>query len=171
VIIIKKEAKMALIVFVLLVVAVVPIYLYIRQNAGTEGVIQVTGAVNNPANVTVSELKTFPSVTLQVTLTSSSSPQENGIFNYTGATVRDILEQADALESATSVYVQASDGYGTTLSFQEIMQNEKTILAYEKDGEPLKPFTEGGEGPVRLVIATDEYAQRWIKSVTVIEVS
>jgi DMSO/TMAO reductase YedYZ molybdopterin-dependent catalytic subunit len=168
---VKKATKLAVIFVVLLAIAAVPLYFYMRQNAGSEGTIQVKGAVNNPANITVSELKTFPPVTVQVTLTSSSSPQENGVFNYTGVPVRSLLEQADAFENAASVYVQASDGYGTTLPLQEVMQNEETILAYEKDGEPLEPITEGGEGPVRLVIATDEFAQRWIKSVAVIEVS
>jgi DMSO/TMAO reductase YedYZ molybdopterin-dependent catalytic subunit len=166
----KKETKLVAIAVVLLVIVAVPIYFYIRQNAGTEGTLQLTGAVNNQVNVTVGELKTFPQSTLQVTLTSSSNIEENGVFNYTGVAVRDILEQAGVTENTTSVYLQASDGYGATLSFQEVMQNENIILAYEKNGEPMKHLTEGGEGPIRLVIATDEYAQRWIKSVTVIEI-
>ncbi len=166
----NKGTKIALIAFALLITVTVPVYFYMRQNAGQEGIIQVKGTVNNPANVTFSELKTLPSVTVQVTLTSSSSPSENGVFNYTGVPVRDLIEQTGAVENATSVYVQASDGYGITIPMQEIMQNEKALLAYEKDGEPLKTLAEGGEGPVRFVIATDEFAQRWIKSVAVIEV-
>lgn len=166
----QKTTKIAVTAFVLLVIVAVPFYFYMRQNAGTEGSLQLTGAVNNPVNITVSELKTFPQSTLQVTLTSSSNIEDNGIFNYTGIPVRDILEQADVAENATSVYIQAADGYGTTLTLQEVMQNENIILAYEKDGEPMKSLTEGGEGPIRLVIATDEYAQRWIKCVTVIKI-
>jgi len=168
---VKKATQIAVLVFVLLAIVAVPLYLYMRQHAGQEGMIQVKGAVNNPANVTVGELKRFPSVTIQVTLTSSSKPEENGSFDYTGVPLREILEQADVVDSATSVYVQASDGFGTTLPLQEVMQNEQMILAYAKDGEPLKPLTEGGEGLVRLVIATDEFAQRWIRDVTVIAVS
>jgi DMSO/TMAO reductase YedYZ molybdopterin-dependent catalytic subunit len=166
----KKGTKIVIIAFALLVTITVPLYFYMRQNSAPEGTIQVKGAVNNPANVTFSELKMLPSITVQVTLTSSSSPAENGIFNYTGVPLRDLIEQAGAAENATSVYVQASDGYGVTIPLQEVRQNEKTLLAYAKDGEPLQPLTEGGEGPVRLVIATDEFAQRWIKSVAVIEV-
>jgi DMSO/TMAO reductase YedYZ molybdopterin-dependent catalytic subunit len=169
---VRKNSKIAVIVFVLLLVVTVPIYFYIRQNAGTEGSIEFRGTVSNPVNVTVSELKTFSSVTLQVKLTSSSSPKENGVFDYTGVPLRVLLEHAGVFENATSVYVQASDGYATTLTLQKVMEeNENLILAYEKDGIALEPLTEGGEGPVRLVIATDEYAQMWIKSVTVIEVS
>jgi DMSO/TMAO reductase YedYZ molybdopterin-dependent catalytic subunit len=167
----KNGTKIAIIAFALLVTITAPLYFYMRQNAAPEGTIQVKGAVNNPANVTFSELKMLPSITVQVTLTSSSNPSENGVFNYTGVPLRSLLEQADATENATSVYVQASDGYGTTIPLQEIMENENAILAYEKDSELLRPLTEGGEGPIRLVIATDEFAQRWIKSVAVIEVS
>ena len=140
----KKSTKISVIAFVVLILVAVPIYFYMRQNAGPEDAIQVKGAVNNPVNVTVSELRTFSSVTVQVTLTSSSKPEDNGVFSYTGVPIRDLLEQANLLEHASSVYVQASDGYGITLSLQEVMQNQHLIIAYEREGKPLEPQTEGG---------------------------
>ncbi|MCW4022572.1 MAG: molybdopterin-dependent oxidoreductase [Candidatus Bathyarchaeota archaeon] len=148
----------------------VPVYFYTHQNLGPEGTLQLTGTTGNPVNVTVSELKTFPSVTIQVTLTSSSKPQDNGIFNYTGVTLRDILEQTYAVESAKSVYVQAVDGYGTTLTIAEAM-DQNTIIAYAKDGVELMSLQNGGEGPARLIIGGDKYAQRWVKGVVAITVS
>jgi DMSO/TMAO reductase YedYZ molybdopterin-dependent catalytic subunit len=167
----KKETKITIIVFVLLIAIAVPAYFYMRQNAGPEGIIQVKGAVNNPANVTFSELKAFTPLNVTVTVSSSSHPEDSGVFNYKGASLRSLLEQAHAFENATSVFVQAADGYGTTLPLQEVMQNEKIILAYEKDGASIKSLTEGGEGPIRLIIATDQFAQRWIRDVAAIEVS
>ena len=167
----KKATKVAAIAFTLLIIAVVPVYFYMRQNAGTEGTIQIKGAVGNPSNFTYSQLEAFSPVTVQVTLSSSSRPEDNGNFTYTGVALKALLEQAQISANATSVFVQAADGYGITLPIEEVMQNEKAVLVYKKDGAPLKALSEGGEGPIRLVIATDEFAQRWVRGVTIIEVS
>ena len=165
-----KTNKIAIIALVIIIAVTVPVYLGMRQNSGTEGIVQIKGAVSNTVNFTYSELEAFSPVTVQVKLVSSSHAADNGDFNYKGATLKDLLEQAQISANATSVYVQASDGYGTTISIEEA-QNEKTILAYQKNGEALTSISSGGEGPVRLILGADQYAQKWIRDVSVIEVS
>jgi DMSO/TMAO reductase YedYZ molybdopterin-dependent catalytic subunit len=165
----KKATKVALIAFTLLLIAVVPVYFYVRQNAGTEGSLQIKGAVDNPGNFTYSQLEAFSPVTLQVSLSSSSHAADNGVFNYTGVALGLLLEQAHVSANATSVYIQAADGYGTAIPIQDA-QNASTILAYLKDGAPLTALSAGGEGPIRLIISNDEFAQRWVRGVSVIEV-
>ena len=49
--------------------------------------------------------------------------------------------------------------------------SQKTIIAYQKDGAPLTPLKNGGEGPLRLIVGTDQYAQRWVRGVVSIQVS
>lgn len=166
----KKTTKIAILTFVVLIIATIPIYLYIRQSAGPEDALQIKGAVSNPANMTYSYLKNLTPVTVQVTLTSSKTPADNGVFNFTGVALSNLLEQAHIDENASSVYVQAVDGYGITVPIEDILHNGQAIIAYERNGEPLQSITEGGEGPFRLIIGTDEYAQRWIRGVAVIEV-
>ncbi len=165
----KKANKIALTAIVIVVAITIPVYFYMRQNAGTEGSIQIKGAVSNPRSFTYSQLKTFSPVTVQVTLTSSSNPADNGVFNYTGVPLKILLEQAQASANAISVYVQAADGYGTTISIEDAM-NQNTIIAYARDGSPLTDLKNGGEGPLRLIIGDDQYAQRWIKGVASIEI-
>ena len=165
----KKATKAAIIAFALLIIAVVPVYFYMRQNAGTEGSIQIKGAVSNPGNFTYSQLEAFSPVNVQVTLSSSSHAADNGNFTYTGVSLKVLLEQAHVSANATSVYIQAADGYGTTIPIQDA-QNANTILAYQKDGTPLTALSAGGEGPIRLIIGNDEFAQRWVRGVSVIEV-
>jgi len=167
---VKKTNKITLIAIVIIVAITVPVYFYMRQNAGTEGSIRIKGAVSNPGNFTYSQLKAFSPVTVQVTLTSSSHAADNGVFNYTGVPLKVLLEQAQISANATSVYVQAIDGYGTTIPIQDAM-DQNTILAYAKDGSPLTDLKNGGEGPVRLIIGNDQYAQRWIKNVASIEIT
>jgi DMSO/TMAO reductase YedYZ molybdopterin-dependent catalytic subunit len=167
---VKKANKIALIAIAIIVAITVPVYFYMRQSAGTEGSIQIKGAVSNPGNFTYSQLEAFSPVTVQVTLTSSSHAADNGVFNYTGVSLKVLLEQTQISADAASVYVQAADGYGTTILIQDAM-NQNTIIAYAKDGSPLIDLKNGGEGPMRLIIGNDQYAQRWIKDVVSIEIT
>ncbi len=167
----KRTSKIVLAVFVALVIAVVPLYYYTRPPAASEeAAIQVWGAVSNPANITMAQLKEYAPTTIEVTLTSSSRPQDNGVFAYTGVMLKTLLENAQTSGDAASVYVQASDGYGTTLSLQDAL-NPTTIIAYQRNGTDLTPLKENGEGPLRLIIGSDQFAQRWVRGVAAIEVS
>jgi DMSO/TMAO reductase YedYZ molybdopterin-dependent catalytic subunit len=170
----KKASKIALLIFILLIVAAVPLYYYTRPPvvpASTQpNTIQIEGNVSNPMNITLSQLETFPALTIKVTLTSSGNPSENGVFNYTGVLLGTLLHQAEASSNATSVYIEGSDGYGATLSMQDAT-SQSTIIAYAKDGSPLTPLKNGGEGPARLIVGTDIYAIRWVKGVVLIQVN
>ncbi|MCW4005209.1 MAG: molybdopterin-dependent oxidoreductase [Candidatus Bathyarchaeota archaeon] len=166
----NKGTKIAIVAFVLLIIAAVPVYLHVRQNAGSEEYVQVKGAVAEPQNFTLSDLKAFEPVTVQVTLASSSHASENGDFTYKGVPVMVLLQATQASTNAQSVYFQAVDGYGTTIPIQDLQQNNQAILAYEKDDQPLTPLTDGGEGPIRLIIGTDQYAQRWTRGVASIDI-
>ncbi|MCL4429445.1 MAG: molybdopterin-dependent oxidoreductase [Candidatus Bathyarchaeota archaeon] len=166
-----KATKIALIVFLLLIVAAVPLYYYTRPDAGQPASsLQLKGNVNSPKTLSLTELETMPSVTVQVTLSSSSHQEDNGVFNYKGVRLNDLLNQAQTNSNATSVFIQASDGYGTTITLQEA-QNQNTIIAYQKDGAPLTVLKDGGEGPLRLIIGDDQYAQRWVRGVAAIDVT
>ena len=162
--------KITLAVFLFLVAAVVPLYFYTRPAAVQTGTILITGQVNNPLSITFSQLQTYTRMTIQVTLSSSSRLSDNGVFNYTGVTLKTLLEQAEVSANATSVYIQASDGYGTNISIKDAM-NSNTIIAYQKNGASMTPLKDDGEGPLRLVIGSDQYAQRWVRGVAAIQVS
>jgi DMSO/TMAO reductase YedYZ molybdopterin-dependent catalytic subunit len=167
----KKSTKFALIVFLALIVAAIPLYyLAVPDASQPEGTLLIKGQVNCPSNFTFTELESFQAVTLHVTLTSSSRLKDNGDFNYTGVLLNDLLNFVEPYENATSIYVQASDGYGTTLSLQEA-KSQNVIISYLKDGKKLSLLKDGGEGPFRLIVGDDEFAQRWTRGVVVIEVS
>jgi len=166
----KKTSKIALAILIILVAAAVPLYFYTRPAPVPQGTMQITGQVSNPMNITLSQLQSYTPTTLRVTLTSSNQPSGSGVFNYTGVLLSTLLQKAGVSANATSIYIQASDGYGTTLSMQDAM-SQKTIIAYQKDGEALTPLKNGGEGPFRLIVGTDQYAQRWVMGVVSIQVS
>jgi len=166
----KKTSKIILILIFLLIAAAIPLYFYTHSAPMPEGTLQITGNVGTPIDITLSQLQTYMSLTVQASVSSSSQPQDNGVFNYTGVLLSTLLQRAGVSANATSVYVQASDGYGTTISMQEAL-SQKTIIAYEKDGASLTALKSGGEGPLRLIIGNDQYAQRWVRGVVSIQVS
>ncbi len=166
----KTATKATLAIVIALVIAAIPLYIYTRPPQVQEGTLQIKGQVTNPANISLSQLQAFAATTVQVTLSSSSHTSDNGVYNYTGVKLSTLLEQAGVSSNATSVFVQASDGYGTTIPIQGAM-NQNTIIAYQKNGEPLTQLKDGGEGPLRLIIGNDEFAQRWIRGVAVIQAS
>lgn len=166
----KPSTKAVIAVFAVLAVLAVPLYFYTRPTPVEAGTIQIVGNVDNPQNVTFTELESYPQVTIRAKLTSGGNPSDNGVFNYTGVLLRDLLNQAQVSANATSVYIQASDGYGATISLKDAQDNS-TLIAYKKDGNALMPLKNGGEGPFRLIIGGDTYAQRWVKGVIALKVS
>ena len=169
----NKGTKTAVIVFVLLVAAAVPLYFFARPTDVQEGTLQIRGKVNNPLNLTLSEIEALPSSSMQATLESASHDEDEGTFTYTGVTVASLLDLVDVSEDASEVFIQSIDGYCTTLKFveDELQSNQKIMLVYQKDGEPLIPLAEGGTGPICLIIGTDEFALRWVKGVVLLEIS
>jgi DMSO/TMAO reductase YedYZ molybdopterin-dependent catalytic subunit len=165
----KKSTKIALIALVILVIAVIPLYYYTRPDAAQPtGTLQIKGSVTNPSNLTYAQLAAYPSVSMQITINGHQGG--NGNYTYTGVTLKELLTQAGASSNATSVYIQASDGYGTTLTMEEATKAD-VLIAYQKEGASMTALKDGGEGPFRLVIASDEFSQRSVRGVVAIEVS
>ncbi|HTY75963.1 MAG TPA: molybdopterin-dependent oxidoreductase [Candidatus Nanoarchaeia archaeon] len=164
----KKADKIVVAVAVLLVIVVFPVYFEMLHNARTEGSIQIRGAVGNPEDLTFSQIEAFPNVTTCFGA-KSILLLDNGGFNYTGVPLMVVLEQARISPNATSVFIQAPDGFAVTLSIEEA-KDANTILAYQKNGAAMTALSAGGEGPVRLVIGGDEFPMRWVKGVSQIEV-
>jgi DMSO/TMAO reductase YedYZ molybdopterin-dependent catalytic subunit len=80
------------------------------------------------------------------------------------------LKTLQAPSNATSVFVQASDGYGTSIPIQDAMQQD-TIIAYQKDDQLLSALKDAGEGPLRLNYwQRPDLRKRWVRGVAAIEV-
>jgi len=52
----------------------------------------------------------------------------------------------------------------------DILADDSIIVAYEHDGAPMRGKTEGGEGPLRVVVADDPHANRSCKYAYKLEV-
>jgi DMSO/TMAO reductase YedYZ molybdopterin-dependent catalytic subunit len=162
----RKSTKVVLGVFVLLIVAAVPLYYLTRPAPLPSNVALQIKDNKNTLSFSLSQIESLPATTIQVTLTSSSRLEDNGVFNYTGVTLHTLLTQAGILNT-TSIYIQGSDGYGNSVTNQQAA-NPTTIIAYQKDSAALTLLKNGGEGPLRLIIGSDHYAQSWVRGVVVV---
>lgn len=141
------------------------------SNPTPEWILTATGKVDISSSFDLNQIKAMQSTTIMATLKSSGHPEENGVFQFTGVTLWSLLQQTGIENDAVIVRVKASDGFSASLLVEEIQENsERILLAYMKDGQMIKAETDGGEGPLRLVVGSDTYASRWVKYVSSIEV-
>ena len=120
----------------------------------------VDGAVYQPLNLTLSELATMPTTTVNADLYCYSSLVSAG--NWVGVRLGLILEEAELHNGTNSVTFIASDGYATSLDMRTAMRKD-VILAYELNNQPLLEV-------LRLVLPLAN-GDQWIAMITHINIS
>ncbi|WP_297490251.1 molybdopterin-dependent oxidoreductase [Thermococcus sp.] len=133
-----------------------------NTNEKTTGgpVITITGLVERPYNITLSELREMPSRKVHAVLycvDAPNRPLSNG--TWTGVPLKYLLQRAGVKENAVKVALYASDGYTTDLRVKDVLADEDIIVAYEFNGEPIEP---------RLVVP-GRWGYKWIKGLTKVE--
>jgi hypothetical protein len=123
--------------------------------------LTVTGLVDHPLNLTLSEIAVMPQTTIYAQIYCVDFP--NSVVtegNWTGVKLSPLLEEAGVSPDAVKVAFYAKDGYSTDLTLA-VAESNDVILAYEKDGAPLSET-------LRLVVP-DRWSYKWISQVTRIE--
>ncbi|MGC8606094.1 MAG: molybdopterin-dependent oxidoreductase [Vulcanisaeta sp.] len=109
----------------------------------------VDGLVNNPLNLTYSELTSMPTTTIIDTLQCVSDPYFlKAMVKWIGVPLKYVLNAAGVQSGATKVILYGADGYTSDLPLWKAMEND-TLIAFMADGQPLLA-THGY--PVRLVV-------------------
>lgn len=120
---------------------------------------------------TLAEIKALGSVTVEKEIVSASHSNDSGAF--TGVPLRALLAAADPAwqEGASTVSARAADGYVCAYTVQEVAADDSFLVVYERDGKPLREKTQGGTGPLRLIIQSDPFGNRSAKYLYQIEVN
>ncbi|NJE31401.1 hypothetical protein E3E38_10140 [Thermococcus sp. 18S1] len=124
------------------------------------GVIQVTGLVERPYNLTYDELSKLPSREVEAPLYCVGEPgkvRKNGTWK--GVPLKTVLELAGPQSRAYKVALYASDGFTTDFYLDTVREDEDIIIAYEFNGEPITP----------RIVAPGRWGYKWIKYLTGIE--
>ena len=128
---------------------------------GSEWQLTVTGLVEHPLNLSLTEIAAMPQTTVNAMLICVDYPSNMvAEGNWTGVSLRLLLENAGVSPDAVKIAFYAKDGYSTDLTV-ETAKREDIILAYEKDGAPLSET-------LRLVIP-GKWGYKWISQIAAIE--
>lgn len=170
----KMNKKQIVIIAVALVVMIAAIAVLAVLNAPKDkvnaGSLTIVQGENTLAVLTMEQLKKLPAVEVEVSMGSASSV---GIYGkLKGVTIREVLNSINPslTESGKRVYAYAEDGFVLTYNMTDILADDSIIVAYEHDGAPMRGKAEGGEGPLRVVVADDPHANRSCKYAYKLEV-
>ena len=112
---------------------------------------------------TIDEIKDMPAINVEKAIISASHANQYGIF--TGVALETILDEADEnlLKECKKFITKADDGFASVVSTDEILVGANVLVVYEKDGLGLGDYSSGGDGPLRILIVSDDYGNRSTK--------
>ena len=123
--------------------------------------LTITGAVENPLNLSWAEIVAMPKTTVYAELICVDFPDQVLVGgNWTGVKLRLLLEEAGISPQAIKVGFHATDNFSTDLTIETAMRDD-IIIAYELTGEPLDEV-------LRLVVP-GKWGYKWIHHVNRIE--
>lgn len=163
----KKHSLKPILLITLALLIVVPACIFI--NAGnTEGnndgyTLTISRAGEIIDTFSLQEIMEMKSVTVEKEILSAKYTDEKGTFR--GVPLEAILNRTDTklTKECTKFISRAGDSYSSALSSEDLKQSANVLVVYEKDGKKLKPFQDGGSGPMRLIIMSDTFGNRSTK--------
>jgi hypothetical protein len=129
--------------------------------------LDLRGDLPNPRRIDASELNKLPRVE-----TRTSDPHDPGReVIYSGTPLEEVLKAGGLMRdsgmacsreiTATTVLVEAADGYQAVFSLAELrpeLTDRVILLADTKDSQPLGPR----EGPFRIIVCGEKLPRRWV---------
>jgi len=135
------------------------------------GRLAITGAIERPLNLQISDLEKMPHVSVDV-------KDHNGkLTTYEGVALAELLKAAGApigeklrgANMASYVLAEAKDGYRVVFALPELdsaFTDSKVLVAYAANGKPLPD----DQGPFRIVAPQEKRPARWIRMLLRIQV-
>ncbi len=131
--------------------------------------LEVGGMVDKPVSLTLDQIRARPSISEAITLECISNPLGGDLISstrYTGIQLKQLMEELGVQPGAQGLYIESVDGFYETVSMADMM-DERTLLVYEMNGEPL-PAAHGF--PLRIYIPNHFGMKqpKWITKMTVV---
>ena len=124
-------------------------------------ILTISGLVQNPLNLTLSDLEAMPQTTEYGALYCVANPSIAIMQgNWTGVLLSYILQQANVSPSAVKVGLFAPDSFSTDFPAPSALQDNTTLLAYTLNNASL--------GQLQLVVPGD-WGYKWITNPTQIQ--
>ena len=133
-------------------------------------ILPITGLVANPMEMTIDQLRAYPARDQYVTLSCISGRIATTLISttwWTGVSLQTLLADWQPLPNARYLLIKSADGFFETVDLALINSDERIMLCYAWDGEPL-PFDHGF--PLRIWLP-DRYGMKQPKWIISIEVT
>jgi len=138
---------------------------------GDTWMLPITGLVDNPLVLTLDDIRdNYASRDQYVTLSCISGRVGTTLISttqWTGVSLQEVLADAQVRPDARYLYITSGDGFYETVDLDFIASDERIMLCYAWDGNPL-PVEHGY--PLRIWIP-DRYGMKQPKWITAIEVT
>lgn len=120
----------------------------------------ISGKVSNPLTVSSENLTNFQEETVHAEFVPGDGKRTS---DWTGLSVLNLLESANASNRASRITIVAIDGYTKNYTLTEV-EESNMLVGYAENGNH---FGQSQGGPYRLFTPVDEYkwAQFWVKFV------
>ena len=132
--------------------------------------LPITGLVANPMEMTIEQIRAYPSRDQYITLSCISGRIGTTLISttwWTGVSLQTLLADWQPLDNARYLVIKSADGFYETVPLDLINSDERIMLCYAWDGEPL-PFDHGF--PLRIWLP-DRYGMKQPKWIISIEVT
>lgn len=127
--------------------------------------IQVVGGTTSPVTVTYADILAMDFKELDgISTVNSVGTVTTG--DYIGVPLMSIVDKAGLPEGEVSFVISASDGYNMQYTKEQVA---KSIVAFKKNGTPLKLDINGGKNAV-CIVAPEETNNMWVKMPAKIEI-
>lgn len=136
----------------------------------TNWTLPITGLVANPMAMTIEQIRGYPSRDQYITLSCISGRIGTTLISttwWTGVSLQSLLADWQPLDNARYLVIKSADGFYETVAIDLINSDERIMLCYAWDGEPL-PFDHGF--PLRIWLP-DRYGMKQPKWIISIEVT
>ena len=115
--------------------------------------------------ITMAEFQTLELHDIQANYKKSGKAPETRV--YTGIAFANVLQSKNISTNGISKAVfGAADLYHSALSIDDALDIENCFIVIKEDGKPLGKRADGGTGPFRMILATDQFSQRWCSFLT-----
>ncbi|MDR2899242.1 MAG: molybdopterin-dependent oxidoreductase [Clostridiales bacterium] len=136
---------------------------------GADKTIKITAFGDYAVVLEEADIRSLECETFTAVIRSSGQKPEE--VTYTGIPLLSLFNGLDIdMTKASKIIVKGSDGYASAITIEEAENIRNVYIAYQLNGEDLKPKSRGGNGPYQLVILNDPFSQRWCKYVNEVEI-
>ena len=163
----NKNTKLIIIITAGLIVVVAVFAFLNRENIAGKREAQESGIFflndgGREITVTLEDIEALSPFTILANYKKSGQAASTRTFQ--GVSLKAVVERMGVDFSAhTSVSFIAADGYASALTLAEAMDDGNCYIVIAEENRPLGTRESGGSGPFMMILAKDQFSQRWCK--------